>query len=98
MYKRQVLRYTLNSYTGSLVTDPEIVVISLSLIAMLNYDGSFYDSVRGVYESLYTSYSEQKIEGLIRFVLNKYRSKIDQSSRSRIINYPLRQSVVPKYY
>lgn len=93
-----VLRYTLNSYTGSLVTDPEIVVISLSLIAMLNYDGSFYDSVRGVYESLYTSYSEQKIEGLIRFVLNKYRSKIDQSSRSRIINYPLRQSVVPKYY
>lgn len=93
-----VLRNALNSYTGTSTSDPEIVVVSLSLIAMLNYNGSFYDSVREVYESLYSKFSEQKIEGLIRSILDRYRSKDDKSSRARIINYLLRQSIVPKYY
>ena len=93
-----ILRNALNSYTGTLITNSEIVVVSLSLIAMLNYDGSFYDSVRDVYSSLYDQFSEQKVEGLIRSILNRYRSKNDLSSRSRIINYPLRQSIVPRYF
>ena len=92
------LKNALNSYSGLSIKDPEIVVISLSLIAMLEYDGAFYESVRKKYKSLYSMISEQKIEGLIRTVLNRYRTREDKSTRSRIINVPLRQSIVPKYY
>lgn len=92
------LERTLNSDRGVLIYDPEIVVISLSLIAMLNYNGSFYSSVRLTYKDLYSKFSEQKIEGLIRTILNKYRTKDDASTRARIINVPLRQAIVPKYF
>ncbi len=92
------LKHTLNSYSSVFVRDPEIVLISLSLIGMINYDGSFYESVRIVYQGLYNCFSEQKIEALIRTILNKYRTKEDKSTRSRIINIPLRQAIVPKYF
>lgn len=46
------LSLTLNSYSGTYVRDPEIVFVSLVLIGMLYYDGSFYGSVRKTYKSL----------------------------------------------
>ena len=61
------LKTTLSSYTGSYVSDAEVVFISLVLIAMLKYNSNFYDNVEATYQSLYCHYSKQKIEGLIRF-------------------------------
>lgn len=90
---------TLNSYSGTHVQDPEIVFISLVLIGMLYYDGTFYDYVRKTYKYLYNHYSEQKIEGLIRTILNSYRTKDEiRSTKSRIINVVLAGSIVPSYY
>lgn len=90
---------TLNSYSGTYVCDPEIVFVSLVLIGMLYYDGSFYESVRKTYKSLYQRYSEQKVEGLIRTLLNNYRTKDDATgTKTRIINVVLAGSIVPSYY
>lgn len=81
---------TLNSYSGTYVRDPEIVFVSLVLIGMLYYDGAFYESVRKTYKSLYQRYSEQKVEGLIRTLLNNYRTKDDATgTKTRIINVVL---------
>lgn len=89
----------LTSYSGTLVLDPEIVFISLVLIGMLYYDGSYYESVRKIYSSLYREFSEQKIEGLIRSILNKYRGvKNKNNSKDRIINVALESAIVPSYY
>lgn len=93
------LSITLNSYSGMHIQDPEIVFISLVLIGMLYYDGAFYESVRKTYKKLYSRYSEQKIEGLIRTLLNRYRKKNEISfAKSRIINVVLSGSIVPSYY
>ena len=89
----------LNSYSGTYVRDPEIVFVSLVLIGMLYYDGAFYESVRKTYKSLYQRYSEQKVEGLIRTLLNNYRTKDDATgAKTRIINVVLSGSIVPSYY
>ena len=90
------IRRSFNSYTSSSVRDSEIVLISLSLIAMLYYDGNFYDHVRDCYEDLYTDYKEQKIEGTIRTVLCRYRKK-DENSK-RFINVALRNAIVPSVF
>ncbi len=93
------LKRGLNSYSGSCGSAQEIIFISLVLIAMIHYDGKYYENVRTTYKDLYSRNSEQKIEGLIRTVLNRYRSKEDaQSSRSRIINVVLSSAIVPSYY
>lgn len=90
---------SLNSYSGTYFQDPEIVFISLVLVAMLYYDGAFYESVRKTYKYLYQHYSEQKVEGLIRTLLNNYRTKDEVgSTKSRIINVVLADSIVPSYY
>ncbi|APF21426.1 hypothetical protein [Clostridium butyricum] len=93
------LNKALNSYSGSCGNNQEIVFISLVLIAMLHYDGNFYESVRTIYKKLYDRFSEQKIEGVIRTILGRYRS-IDEEScgRSRIINVALSNAIVPNYY
>ena len=66
---------------------------------MLYYDGAFYESVRKTYKSLYRRYSEQKVEGLIRTLLNNYRTKDDATgAKTRIINVVLAGSIVPSYY
>ena len=89
----------LNTYTGTSVRDPEIVYISLVLIGMLYYDGAFYESVRKTYELLYQHYSAQKIEGLIRTILDRYRTKEEANGiKTRIINVALAGSIVPGYY
>lgn len=93
------LGIALNSYSGTYVHDPEIVFVSLVLIGMLYYDGAFYESVRKTYKNLYQRYSEQKVEGLIRTLLNNYRIKDDVTgTKTRIINVVLAGSIVPSYY
>lgn len=92
------LRKAIFSYTGYL-TDAEIVVISLALIALLEYDGNFYEKVRATYVNIYRDFSEQKVEGLIRSILNRYRTDSEiESSRSRIINVVLVHAIVPKHF
>ncbi|QAT42436.1 hypothetical protein [Aminipila luticellarii] len=93
------LKNTLNSYTVSFVSDSEIVFISLVLIAMLKYDGNYYDNVQTTYTTLYRLYPEQKIEGLIRTILNRYRTGEEtRTSRSRIINVVLANAIVPSHF
>jgi hypothetical protein len=77
----------------------EIVVVSLTLIAMLNYDnGNYYSHVRRVYAGLYKYYSEQRIEGTIRSILSEYRRKGESATRTRIINVVLENALVPQAY
>lgn len=93
------LRTALNSYTGSFVVDPEIVFISLVLIAMLEYDANFYSKVESTYTELYSNYTEQKIEGLIRTIIGRYRTDNGiNTSRTRIISSVLINSIVPSHY
>ena len=93
------LEIALDSYSGIHVNDPEIIFISLVLIGMIHYDGAFYESVRRKYKNLYLNYSEQKIEGLIRTLLNRYISNNEKSEvKSRIINIVLAGSIVPSHY
>lgn len=93
------LKGALSSYTGGYLSDPEIVVISLVMIAMLEYDGNYYKNVRTTYLDLYKYYSEQKIEGLIRQLLNRYRSNEEPfGARLRIINVVLFHAIVPSHY
>lgn len=93
------LNKTLNTYSVTYIQDPEIVFISLVLIGMLYYDGAFYESVKKTYKHLYQRYSEQKIEGLIRTILSRYRTKEENNgSKTRIINIALAGSIVPSYF
>lgn len=93
------LKATLNSYTGSFSGDVEIVFISLVLIAMLKYDGNYYRYVEEVYKEIYKSYPEQKIEGIIRSILNRYRTDEEiKTTRTRIINVVLTNAIVPSCY
>ena len=92
------LRRGLTSYTGFSVRDPEIVVLSLSLIAILGYDSNFYKTVRETYNHIYSNFSQQKIDGLIRSVLSRYQTERDENDHGRIINVALEQSIVPIYF
>lgn len=76
----------------------EIIVVSLVLIAMLEYDGNYYDSVRNTYTEAYKKYSEQKVEGLIRSILSRYKRQNEDGSRTRIINVVLENAIVPQTY
>jgi hypothetical protein len=90
---------TLNTYTGCIVRDSEIVFISLVLIAMLYYDGNYYDNVRKIYKKVYKEFSAPKVEGLIRSVLYKYQSDlVERNSKVRIINVALSNAIVPSYF
>ena len=96
--EKELLR-TLNSYSGTSVMNMEIIFLSLVLIAMLHYDGAFYDYVRVTYKKAYGRYSEQKVEGLIRTILNRYRPVEERKkSKSRIINVVLANTIVPSHY
>ncbi len=87
------LSRTLRSYSSISVKNSEIVFISLVLIGMLKYDASFYEYVRETYSRIYQEHSEQKIEGLIRGVLKKYR--IIENDTKRDINNALHNAIVP---
>lgn len=89
------LAQAISSYSGY-CRNQEIIVVSLVLIAMIDYDGNYYDSVRTTYQNLYAKYSEQKVEGKIRSILSKYKKQSESSSRSRIINVALENAIVPQ--
>lgn len=86
------------SFNRTFLINQEIIVISLVLIAMLEYDGNFYGSVRSTYKEVYKYYSEQKVEGFLRTVLNKYKKQNDSGSRTRIINVALENAIVPQAF
>lgn len=91
------LMQAVGSYTGY-CSNPEIVVVSLVLIAMLEYDGNYYDSVRDTYKNLYERFPEQKVEGRIRSVLSKYKKQSESGSRTRVINVALENAIVPQTF
>jgi hypothetical protein len=86
-----------SSYSGY-CRNQEIVVVSLVLVAMLEYDGNYYDSVKATYQDLYAKFSKQKIEGKIRSILSKYKKQSESGSRSRIINVALENAIVPQAF
>ena len=88
----------LASHSNTYLLDSEIIFISLVLIAMMYYDGNFYDHVGFVYSSLYEKFSPQKIEGRIRTILNCRRSQDEIKSNSRIINTVLTNTIVPSAF
>lgn len=90
------LKILLNNNCSVYVIDSEIIFLSLTLIALLNYDGNFYHYVGETYSELYEKYSEQKIEGQIRNVINKYRS--ESNLEHRIISIVLKNTIVPKKF
>lgn len=93
------LTRALCSYTGIYLTDPEIVVISLVLIAMLKYNGNYYENVRKTYVDLYQRFSEQRVEGLIRSILSRYRTDKEVTcGRTRIISVVLENAIVPSNF
>ncbi len=92
------LASVLNSYSGGYPKDSEIVVISLVLIAMLDYNGNYYGNVEKTYVELYNKFSNQKIEGMIRSILNRYRTNEEIASRNRIIDVVLSNSIVPRNF
>lgn len=87
----------LSSYSGY-IANQEIIVISLVLIAMLEYDGNYYKNVRNTYTNVYRRYSEQKVEGMIRSILGRYKKQNEVGSRSRIINVVLENAIVPQNF
>ena len=94
------LRKTLNSsYAGNISAGGEIVIISLCLIGLLEYNGNYYDQVRRTYSSLYDEFSEGKIEGLIRSVIVRHMPEhegVDYGRRK--INRVLTNAIVPLPY
>ncbi|SHK37337.1 hypothetical protein [Hespellia stercorisuis] len=91
------LMQVVGSYSGY-CRNQEIIVVSLVLVAMLEYDGNYYDSVRDTYKSLYERFSEQKVEGKIRSILSKYKKQSESGSRIRIINVALENAIVPQTF
>lgn len=87
----------LSSYS-SFCANQEIIVVSLVLIAMLEYDGNYYGSVRSTYTEVYKRFTEQKVEGFIRTILNRYKKQNDSGSRTRIINVALENTIVPQTF
>lgn len=91
------LMQAVSSYSGY-CRNSEIVVVSLVLIAMLEYNGNYYDSVRDTYKNLYAKFPEQKVEGKIRSILSKYKKQSESGSRTRIINVALENAIVPQAF
>ena len=94
------LRKTLNSsYAGNISAGGEIVIISLCLIGLLEYNGNYYDQVRRTYSSLYDEFSEGKSEGVIRSVIVRHMPEhegVDYGRRK--INRVLTNAIVPLPY
>ena len=91
------LLLAMRSYSGCHFSDPQIVIISLVLIAMLNYDGDFYSYVRNTYKHVYAIHYNTQVEGLIRYVLkiNQFQSS---KNSNRIINFALENALVPRRF
>lgn len=89
----QILQKSMNN-SISQIKDYNEVIISLSMIALKNYDGNFWSYVEKNYPNLYIQYSEQKIQGKINDILRKYKS----NDTNRYVNYPIMNAIVPIKY
>ncbi len=69
------------------------ILISLILIAMDKYDGNYWDHVHDTYDIVYKNKSKQKIDGMLRALINDY-----SHNEKRIINFVIRQTITPKLY
>ena len=90
------LRKGLNSYYGTQI-DREIVFISLAIIALKTYDGTFYEHVEDVYEELVDDYGVHRLEGLIRDTIRSY-SSVEENEPTRLINPIIENTLVPLPY
>lgn len=77
--------------------DSEMIIISLSLIALMKYSGNFYNHVDEIYKRLYGEYSSQRIHGQIRNIINYHRT-IKDDSDWRIVSLVLKHAIVPMFY
>lgn len=90
------LKSILHSYTG-ISGDKDVIFISLVLIAMTGYKGgNYYEGVRSTYQDLHTKFSDQKINGKIRSILDIYN--LENMGAERQINIALSNAIVPAYY
>lgn len=87
-----------NSYCSLNFCNPEVIMISLILIAMLKYDGDYYSHVQETYPQLYKRFNSQKIESAIRTLIAHYRPEQGVGSTGRIINYILSNAIVPSHF
>ena len=87
-----------NSYCSLKFCNPEIIMISLILIAMLKYDGDYYSHVQETYPNLYKRFNYQKIESAIRSLIAHYRPDHGVGCAGRIINYVLVNAIVPSHF
>ena len=87
-----------NSYSCLKFYNPEVIMISLILIAMLTYDGDYYRHVQETYPNLYKEFNSNKIESAIRSLIVHYRPSEGAGSTGRIINYILVNAVVPSHF
>ena len=95
------LESVLNSYSGIMTNSEyrETVFISLCLIALLKYDGNYYDHVADTYKTIYRKYPYLRIEGAIRNVLASYIvDNVQKRNIPRLINIALANAIVPAYF
>lgn len=80
-------------------SDAPIIFISLILIAMLYYDGNFYDNAALVYKDTYQTYPKQKVDGKIRKIIDRFCTTEDRSDTCRTyVGKILENAVVPNNY
>ena len=92
----KILNKYLESYTGSKNSEWEYVIISLSIMEMLEYKGNFYDVVKSKYKTLYDLCDkEQRVEGAIRDFISLYSNN---PNNKRKINVILENTLVPKNF
>lgn len=92
------LERVINSYSG--LGDEKTVrsvFLSLAVIALTTYDGSFYPHVENQYDAVYHNYSSQRVNSIIRELIARYMPK-NLEHGGRIINYVMMNSLVPAYY
>ena len=89
-------QYLFDNYSRSsanVYTHKEDIIVSLIIIALLKYDGSFWEHVRNQYSKLYYLKSEQKTDRMIRQILAEYITE-----DTRYINFVIRQAIIPYNY
>lgn len=91
----KILNMYLDSYVSYRSNEWEYIIISLSIMEMLQYSGNFYAVVQSKYSILYELYKDQKIEGTIRDIISLYTNDVKQRRR---INAILENTLVPKPY
>lgn len=78
--------------------DTDMVFLSLTIVALKEYDGNFYAHLETeTYKELYDmkEYNSQKINGIIRSILNLYANN---DNDYRLISEVLKNAIVPNYY